>query len=74
MARKRETKTEQRAKTEETRRIEASNAHLDDLKRSRAAPPPDVPLAPRAIPGRVDPEPVSSGCGSPAGMCAELAK
>jgi hypothetical protein len=58
--------------TERQAAMRSSAAHLRDLKRAHAAPPPDVALAPVAIPRRIDPEPVASYCASPAQLCAEL--
>lgn len=59
--------------TERARAIRASRRHLNDLKRVHGRAPDDVKLAPRAVPQRIDGEPVASWCTSPARMCAELA-
>ena len=59
--------------TERARAIRASRKHLSDLKRAHGRPPADVPLVSRAIPRRIDGEPVASWCTSPARLCAELA-
>jgi len=66
-----------RMSAEETRRqarVRSCAAHLKDLQRAHRTPPPDVALAPRSLPARIPAEPVSSGCTSPAQLCAELAQ
>lgn len=52
----------------------ACAAHLRDLRRVHGAPPPDVAAPQRSVPARLAPEPASSGCASPAQLCAELMK
>jgi hypothetical protein len=67
--RRRAPKTE----TDRAETIAACAAHLRDLKRAHQAPPPDVALTSRSTPLRISPEPQSSGCTSPAELCADLA-
>ena len=58
-----------------TRRAKSALAcrrHLRDLKDAHGEPPPDVAVASRSVPMRPAPEPTSSGCASPAALCAEL--
>jgi len=61
----------------DTRRMEAIRAcaaHLADLRRAHAAPPPEVELPSRLAVRLVCPIPDASWCSSPAQMCAELAE
>jgi hypothetical protein len=51
--------------------IRACARLLRDLKRAHRRPPADVALPRVAIPARIDPVPVLSGCGSPAQQCVE---
>jgi len=55
------------------RAVAACAAHLRDLKRAHRRPPADVAVADEP-PRRVAAAPAASGCGSPAALCAELAR
>ena len=66
-----------RASSADTARAACEKAcrlHLKDLRRAQSAPPPDLVIASRSIPRRIDPEPWASFCTSPAQLCAELAE
>ncbi len=61
-----------KTETERAEAIRACRAHLADLRRARAAPPPEVGLPSRAAVRLVCPVPEGSWCSSPAQLCAEL--
>ncbi|HEY1944860.1 MAG TPA: hypothetical protein VGH40_22320 [Roseiarcus sp.] len=61
-----------KSKTERQEAIDASAAHLGDLKRAHRRPPADVDLPPVAVPKRLVGEAVGSFCTSAADLCAEL--
>ena len=54
--------------------VRACRRHLRDLKEAHGEPPPDIVTQSRSVPARLAPEPVSSGCVSPAALCAELVR
>ena len=54
--------------------VRACRRHLKDLKEAHGKPPPDVVTPSRSVPLRLSPEPTSSGCTSPAALCAELVR
>jgi hypothetical protein len=60
--------------TKRRRAIAACAAHLEDLERAHRRPPADVAVAAAPMPSRLAAAPASSGCGSPAASCAELAR
>jgi len=63
-----------RTETDYQLRVAACAAHLRDLRRVHRAPPPDLAILSVAIPARTSGVERASYCGSPAAMCAELAR
>jgi hypothetical protein len=63
-----------RTETDHQLRVAACAAHLRDLRRVHRVPPPELAIASVAIPARISGVERASYCGSPAAMCAELAR